>query len=311
VGQWRTQRRAQRTADEYFVWIKRWRAWNIENEIDSIVTTTIRACRAWLGEVRDHSEWNAFTATRALKAWARWMVADGLVETDPIVSLPYLPEPQTSPTLPVAEIDDIATLLATCSTDSFEDVRDQALINVLADTGVRRGELVGMRWSDLDFAEATITLRHETTKGRKSRVVAVGNETIRALRLYVRKLDLLTEDDPMWIGLRGPLLSNGVGQAITKRARRAGVNLTVHSFRRGMATRWLRSRGSEVHLMRVAGWSSQRMVARYTSAVASERHGLVESRMQWKPPLSGNEDSAGDLAVALPVRVLGGDRGIG
>jgi len=67
-----------------------------------------------------------------------------------------------------------------------------------------------------------------------------------------------------------PLLSNGVGQAITKRARRAGVNLTAHSFRRGLATRWLRSGGSEVHLMRVAGWSSPRMVARYTSAVATE-----------------------------------------
>jgi hypothetical protein len=62
------KRRAQRTADEYIVWIRRWRAWNIENEIDSIDTPTIRACRAWLGEVRDHSEWNAFTATRALKA---------------------------------------------------------------------------------------------------------------------------------------------------------------------------------------------------------------------------------------------------
>ena len=173
------------------------------------------------------------------------MVADGLIESDPLVELPYLPEPQVSPTLPVAEVDDIAALIADCASDSFEDVRDRALIHVLADTGVRRGELVGMRWSDLDLAEATITLRSETTKGSKSRVVAIGSDTIRALRLYLRRLDLLSHDDPMWIGRRGPLASNGVGQMITKRARRAGVNLTTHSLQAGIgdalaAPRWLR-----------------------------------------------------------------------
>ena len=127
-----------------------------------------------------------------------------------------------------------------------------------------------MRWSDLDLAEATITLRSETTKGSKSRVVAIGSDSIRALRLYVRRLDLLTHDDPMWIGRQGPLASNGVGQMITKRARRAGVRLTTHSFRRGFATRWLRAQGSEVHLMRIAGWTSPRMIARYVSSVATE-----------------------------------------
>jgi integrase len=198
------------------------------------------------------------------------MVADGLIESDPLAELPYLPEPQVSPTLPVAEVDDIADLVATCASNSFEDVRDRALIHVLADTGVRRDELVGMRWSDLDLAGATITLRSETTKVSKSRVVAIGSDTIRALRLYLRRLDLLSHDDPMWIGRRGPLASNGVGQLITKRARRADVNLTAHSFRRGLATRWLRQGGSEVHLMRLAGWTSPRMIARYVASVATE-----------------------------------------
>ena len=264
------KRRAQSTGDAYVTWIRKWRAWNVSCGIESIDTPTIRGCRAYVAEVRARSEWNAFAATRALKAWSRWMVADGLIESDPLAKLPYLPEPQVSPTLPVAEIDDIVALLDTCGPSSFEDVRDRALINVLADTGVRRGELVGMRWSDLDLAEATIILRSETTKGSKSRVVVIGSDTIRALRLYLRRLDLLSHDDPMWIGRRGPLRSNGVGQMITKRARRAGVNLTVHSFRRGMATRWLRQGGSDVHLMRLAGWTSPRMIARYVASVATE-----------------------------------------
>ncbi|MDQ3575618.1 MAG: tyrosine-type recombinase/integrase [Actinomycetota bacterium] len=42
-------------------------------------------------------------------------------------------------------------LLGDCASSAFEDRRDQALIGLLLDTGMRRGELLGMRAEDLDL----------------------------------------------------------------------------------------------------------------------------------------------------------------
>jgi integrase len=59
-------------------------------------------------------------------------------------------------------------------------------------------------------------------------------------------------------------------QIIKDRAKQAGVNVTPHSFRRGMAVDWLRKGGSETHLRQVCGWRSPRMIETYTQSLASE-----------------------------------------
>jgi hypothetical protein len=64
------KRRAQRTGDQYVSWIRKWRAWNLASSIEPADTPTIQGCRAFVAEVRARSEWNAFGATRALKAWS-------------------------------------------------------------------------------------------------------------------------------------------------------------------------------------------------------------------------------------------------
>jgi integrase len=46
--------------------------------------------------------------------------------------------------------------------------------------------------------------------------------------------------------------------------------VTCHAFRRSLAVRWLRARQSETLLMQLTGWSSPRMVARYTARLAQE-----------------------------------------
>ena len=47
---------------------------------------------------------------------------------------------------------------------------------------MRRGELIALTWSDIDFADNTVPLRNETTKSGKGRVVAFDVATRVALR---------------------------------------------------------------------------------------------------------------------------------
>jgi integrase len=66
------------------------------------------------------------------------------------------------------------------------------------------------------------------------------------------------------------MTDSGVSQMIQRRAKQAGVTVTLHSFRRSFAVRWLRSGLPESLLMNVTGWSSPTMIRRYTATVSSE-----------------------------------------
>ncbi|MGI9053752.1 MAG: tyrosine-type recombinase/integrase [Ilumatobacteraceae bacterium] len=223
----------------------------------------MRSVRAYVGEVADRSAWSAFGAVRALKAWSRFCVDDLGLDADPLAALEYCEEPSTFRT-PVAELSDIDALLATCSGDALEDVRDRAIFCLLRATSMRRGELIKMTWANLDMDECTVHLPPADVKNGKGRTVAFDTETrALALRKYVQRLDRFERDN----GIRGFVeLPNGVAQPAgrvrwpasnrwpsLRRARLAGVEVTAHSFRRSIAMRRLRTGGSETLLMKTTG----------------------------------------------------------
>ena len=83
--------------------------------------------------------------------------------------------------------EQIALLLSVTAKDrTVEGVRDGALIRVARDTGVRRGELVGMRLEDVSLEDRTIAVRAITSKNRKGRTVGIAKDTVTALRTYLR-----------------------------------------------------------------------------------------------------------------------------
>jgi len=55
--------------------------------------------------------------------------------------------------------------------EGLRDPRDEAIIRLLADTGIRRGELLGMQGEDVDLDVGVVTV---LGKGRRRRQVPVG-----------------------------------------------------------------------------------------------------------------------------------------
>ena len=76
-----------------------------------------------------------------------------------------------------------------------EPLKWQTYINLLADTGMRRGEASGLMWSDIDFKEGIITIKRNlqfspgkgiyttTPKNGKMRTVDVGDKVLRLLMM--------------------------------------------------------------------------------------------------------------------------------
>ena len=54
------------------------------------------------------------------------------------------------------------------------------------DTGMRRGEMLALRFADIDFENGLITLRGETTKSRKTRLVPISTARLRAVLEWLR-----------------------------------------------------------------------------------------------------------------------------
>jgi integrase len=57
----------------------------------------------------------------------------------------------------------------------------RSMLITALDTGTRQGEMLALRFGDIDFARGLITLRGETTKSRKTRLVPIATARLRAV----------------------------------------------------------------------------------------------------------------------------------
>ena len=237
-------------------------------EVASIAREHVEAFIAHLVEHRSAS--TAKTRFGGLQVFFGYLVETGELTRSPMERMkpPHVPEQ------PVAtiDLDDIRRMLASCSGRTFDDRRDAAIIRLFMDSGMRRSELAGLRFEDVDFDDQVAVV---LGKGRRPRAVPFGSKTALALRQYLRERNRhpkATTTDALFIGKLGPLGGAGVQQMLTRRARRAGIeHVHPHQFRHTFAHHWLAEGGTEGDLMRLAGWRNRNMLDRYGRSVAEER----------------------------------------
>ena len=214
---------------------------------------------------------------RSLQQFYRWVVEEDLVAASPMTGL----RPPSVPEEPVAVLDGaaITRLLGTMSGRSFEDRRDTAMIRLLLDTGMRLSELAGLGLQDVDLdLDAALVVG----KGRRPRACPFGDKTAQAVERYLRERakHRLARREELWLGVRGPMTGNGIAQMLRRRAAQAGIDhLHPHMFRHTFAHRWLAEGGQEQDLMRLAGWRSREMLARYGASAADQRAREAHKRM--------------------------------
>ena len=122
--------RCRSTVDEYVGQLRVWMRWPRAQPGEPRSIPTLRGARSYIAEVREHSAWNGYGATKALKAWSRFLRDDGLADTDVLAALPALAQPEVAHA-PVAELDAIAKLLDTCDDATLEGARDAAIVRLL------------------------------------------------------------------------------------------------------------------------------------------------------------------------------------
>jgi integrase len=123
------------------------------------------------------------------------------------------------PTSPPVSEDEVAARAG-------EDRQDADLVRVAAFTGLRRGELVALRWRDVDLERRKVVVRRAisadqeaaSTKSRRPREVPIPNHAEAALRRLAARPDFTAPDDYVFANRLGRRLD---GSAVRRRVERA------------------------------------------------------------------------------------------
>ena len=208
----------------------------------------------------------------ALRRFSAWLTDEGELDSDPLIGVK---QPKLDKKVVDALTDDeLRNLIKACQGKAFTDRRDDAIVRLMAETGMRAGEVIGLQVADVDLQRGLVTVRRG--KGGKGRVAPFGPQTARSLDRYLRarRAHRLADTGALFLGADGWRTFSyfGLRHALQRRADAAGIaGFHPHKMRHTAATRWLAAGGSEGGLMAVAGWSTREMIDRYTGASASER----------------------------------------
>ena len=175
--------------------------------------------RSFLGMLRRRGYSSGTVARKlaSLRAFFRYLEQAGVIEVDPAV---LLRSPKTPQKLPVffSREEMIAALIAPQG-DSFQAVRDRAMLEFLYSTGVRLSELTGLDLADIDLRNCTARVRG---KGKKERITLIGGPALESLKDYLKTREELirkkerTDEQALWLNRSGTRLS---GRSIQKMVR--------------------------------------------------------------------------------------------
>jgi integrase/recombinase XerD len=273
----RAERKSAATVKLYATGVRRFLAWAHEQGLTPELSRD--QVRAFTAAALEQGQQAATVRARqlALRRFSAWLLDEGETTADELLSL-------RSPKLDIkhtARLSDeqLRDLLAACKGNDLRERRDDAVIRLMAETGMRAGEAVALEVGDVDLSAGQVVIRRG--KGGKARTVPIQPQTAQALDRYLRsrRTHRLADSPALWLGDRGKGFSyDGLYRALTHRANLAGIEgFHPHLLRHTAAQRWLDRGGSEGGLMAIAGWTRPDMLLRYTRATAAAR-AVEESR---------------------------------
>jgi integrase/recombinase XerD len=208
---------------------------------------------------RPLSRYSVHAYARAVRLLLNWARREG----EEVSGLPQLPK------LPQRVVEVLSRDEIRAMEDAATSERDKLIVRVLADGGLRVGELVTLRCDDIVRRDRETFLRIHG-KGDKQRLVPIAPSLVRRLERYIRSgRPRDTNSDRVFLSLRRgpsetyePITRSGVLQLVRLLAKRAGIRRRVHPhvLRHSWVTEMLRRGVNPKMVADVAGHSSLRML---------------------------------------------------
>lgn len=197
--------------------------------VTHVTTEDLRDYLSDYQQARGCSKSNIDNIRRILSSFFAWLEDENIILKSPVRRIHKI---KSSQTVKETYTDEALEVMR----DQCGCLRDLAMIDLLASTGMRVGELVRLNRADIDFENRECIV---FGKGSKERPVYFDARTKIHLKNY---LDSRTDDNPaLFVSLLKPhdrLEISGVEIRLRKLGRRLGISkVHPHKFRRTLATR--------------------------------------------------------------------------
>lgn len=209
---------------------------------------------------------------RALRAFLNWCVREGYLKRSPMATVrpAKLPE-KLIKTLTAKEIQALFYVIEQNKRKTKR--RDLVIVSFFLDTGVRSGELIRLKLSDINLDGGYA--RIEQGKGQKDRIVPLGASLLRLLWRYIHQYRpepfsplienvFLTQDGR-------PMQISALAKQIKRYGKQAGIErLNCYLLRHTSATLYLRASGDLEALRKILGHKDIHTTLRYTHLLATD-----------------------------------------
>ena len=196
--------------------------------------------RKYLAVLKEKNLKNRTVARRlsSLRSFFRFLTREGLLKTNPILSLS---SPKQEKHLPqfFTEEEAIKLIEAATTKDKKDErsFRDRAILETFYSTGMRISEVVGLNIEDIDFISGTVKAMG---KGKKERLVPIGEHAINAIRSYLERRK--KQSEALFLNKNGTRITDrGVRNIVEKYLHLASMRkgVSAHTFRHSFATHLL------------------------------------------------------------------------
>jgi len=206
---------------------------------------TPKAINAWLASQKvGNAKLNYY---QVVKMFCTWLLKSKKINSNPA---DLVDRPKTKKKiLPAITPEELDTLLL-----STENVRDKCILNLLYDSGVRLGELVGIKDTDFDW---------------EKRIVIVDGKTGPRKAPFTKNTGTMLQ---LWFTAHKTFEVNAYGvQSMLRRLReKTGIRCNAHAFRRGFANAQFRKGLSTKVVMKLGGWTDIKTVDKYSREFSQE-----------------------------------------
>lgn len=235
-----------------------------------------------------------------LRAFFKWLTRENHILYNPASEM-ELPRKLRRLPKTILSLEELETIFNQTGVQSFEGLRDRAIMELLYSTGMRRMELVNLTIYDIDYPRRIVMIRQG--KYGKDRFIPVGERALQWVTKYQNEIrpDLITGHD------NGTLFLTGKGEAFRRGAlagrvkryiKQAGLDVqgSCHLFRHAMATHMLENGADVRFIQAMLGHEDLSTTQIYTQVSIKK---LAEIHAATHPAKMQREDDRETLFSAL------------
>ena len=210
-------------------------------------STIIR--QAICDEARQRGRGDIKKMTTVLRAYLRFLAIQGACKPDLDCAVPTVAQWRLSSLPRYISEEKVERVIASCSDQTQQGVRDKAILLLLARLGLRAGGIANMKLDDIDWSAATLRVKGKSQRQDK---LPLPQDVGDAVLVYLKQVRPRVPSNHLFLCFNAPYRpfanSSGVSGIVHAALIRAGIenppSFGAHLFRHSAATTLLRSGAS-------------------------------------------------------------------